>query len=264
MNNNNNNNNPLSGIRDVNVSKLIQLYNNDMYLNNTFFKIVTRLLKKRPVEDSLSSPPPTHHSSLPRNHNNNRNHPHQDHTSPRQQPSSSSHQPLEGMLDPRMPSLHTAFLNNNDNDNDNSTSRFRQNTFADRGVLIPTTRRNSALSSSTPSTTEQRAGRKKKGKNVGDITWILMLMLMRMVLLFSLSFGKDGDGVEEDMSPLVDEKHGGNTFIILEDFNGIWKLLYVSNVSSITVLPIIANSNILTILFGKFDDDDGYGSSLVL
>ncbi|KAI7850211.1 hypothetical protein BDC45DRAFT_518781 [Circinella umbellata] len=61
-----------------------------------------------------------------------------------------------------MPSLHTAFLNNNDNDN--STSRFRQNTFADRGVFIPTTRRNSALSCSTSSTTEQRAGRKKKGK----------------------------------------------------------------------------------------------------
>ena len=53
MNNNNNNKNPLSSIRDVNVSKLIQLYNNDMYLNNTFFKIVTCLLKKRPVEGNI-------------------------------------------------------------------------------------------------------------------------------------------------------------------------------------------------------------------
>ncbi|KAI7856448.1 hypothetical protein BDC45DRAFT_533870 [Circinella umbellata] len=149
--NNNNNNNPLSGIRDVNV--------------------MIRLLKKRPVEDSLSSPPPTHHSPLPRNH------PHQDHTSPRQQPSSSSHQPLEGMLDPRMPSLHTAFLNNNDNDNDNSTSRFWQNTFADRGVFIPTTRRNSALSSSTPSTTEQRAGHKKKGKHLSNIHTLILIFI---------------------------------------------------------------------------------------
>ncbi|KAG2215766.1 hypothetical protein INT45_006668 [Circinella minor] len=84
------------------------------------------------------------------------------HASPQQQPSSSSHQPLEGMLDPRMPSLHTAFFNNKDNNN--STSRFWQNTFADRGVFIPTTHRNSALSSSTSSTTKQCTGRKKKWK----------------------------------------------------------------------------------------------------
>ncbi|KAG2217260.1 hypothetical protein INT45_010268 [Circinella minor] len=83
-------------------------------------------------------------------------------TSPRQQPSSSpsSHQPLEGMPDPRMPSLHTTFYT----DNDNSTSRFQQNTFKDRGVFIPSTCTNSALSLSSSSTTEQHAGRKKKGR----------------------------------------------------------------------------------------------------
>ncbi|KAI7847661.1 hypothetical protein BDC45DRAFT_575580 [Circinella umbellata] len=80
-------------------------------------------------------------------------------TSPQQQPSS-SHQPLEGILDPCMPSLHATFNTNHDN----STSQFWQNTFEDCGVFIPSTRSNSALSPSSSSTTEQRAGRKKKGR----------------------------------------------------------------------------------------------------
>ncbi|KAI7846698.1 hypothetical protein BDC45DRAFT_542628 [Circinella umbellata] len=123
------------------------------------FRSVTSAMSMTFYKNSDSVAQNTSGGSHIHNSHNHNNHPCQDSvpTSPRQQPSSlssSSHQPLEGMFDPRMPSLHATFNTNHDN----STSRFRQNTFEDRGVFIPSTRSNSALSPSSSSTTEQRAG----------------------------------------------------------------------------------------------------------